>query len=192
MNHDELDAGLFEPLLVFLLQHRSDRIEDHPHLHAALAGAFERLQESLADRPLLEDVGFEVDAGLGLLDGLEHRRKRLPVAKHRVGVAGFHRGPDERGGIVGKPRIGGFNRTLDAQRVLVLRDEEQNGDDEHPNRDAIRPLAPLAFGARRLASTQPCTTELQVLSLVCSSEASVPANVRLNGAFATPTGVTSP
>src|SRR5688572_6262222 len=189
----QLDAGLLQPFLVVAAEHRSDRIENHAHDHPAPGGLFKRGDELVADAAFLEHVGLEGDSPFGLLNGGEHRWKRIAIAQHDVGVARFHGGADQRRHVVRETGIGSVDRTLDAQRVLILREQQQAYKDRDADGNAKRPLATMP--ARLNHAWLRCKFRSGVcysLFVIRYFATSVPSNVRLNGALATPTGVTSP
>ena len=126
MNQASFAPAAFSRSVLFDFERRADRIEDDAHDDAALGGASQGVDEAIADLAVVEHVGFEVDARLGAVDRREHGGIGLvAVVQRGVGIAVVDGSADERRDVVGKPRVGGRDRTLDAQGRGILREVEQ-------------------------------------------------------------------
>ncbi len=147
-------GGLSSRSRALRLQRRPDRIEDDADDDAALGGARQGVDEAIADLAVVEHVGFEVDARPGGVDRRQHRRERLvAVVQDGVGIAACDRRADERRDVVRKARIGGRDRTLDPQRLGILREEQQEADEAEAKArstvSALRMLPPRLLPADR-------------------------------------------
>ena len=128
---DDPASRVCEALDVFRVHHLgADRVEHESHLDAAPCRRFQRRRKTIRDLSTVVDIGFEAHTMACSPDRVEHRRKsRLTVRVDDVQrlpeVSGA---PSRRARYSGKSPILGAQRGPDAQRLLILRDDERASD----------------------------------------------------------------
>ena len=144
----ELGARVFQAILDSSPTSTTRRIEHDADEHAAPGGPHQGIDEAVTDLAVLEDVSFEVDAGPGawsMADSIGGKGL-IAVVQGGVGIPHQDGGADERSDVIGKLRVAGRDRTLDAQGRGILREVDQDGDDPEANADPGQRLPVLRPG----------------------------------------------